>query len=58
MQYLTMPADNGEVGTVVYIYEGLDSEQYLNYIGDDLELDSNPIEMDSNIESFRTFIYE
>jgi hypothetical protein len=58
MQYMTIPTDNGEVGTVVYIYEGLDSEQYLKYIGDDLELESNPIELDSNIESFRAFVYE
>jgi hypothetical protein len=58
MQYLTKPDDDSENGTVVYVYVGLDSEKYLDYIGDKLDLKSNPIEVDSNIESFRAFIYE
>jgi hypothetical protein len=58
MQYLTKPDDDSENGTVVYVYVGLDSEKYLDYIGDKLDLKSNPIELDSNIESFRAFVYE
>jgi hypothetical protein len=55
MCYIAMPENNGEEGIVVYIYEGLDTDESLEYIEDALNLPANPKELESNIESFNAF---